>query len=134
MKISRLKIAEAIGARTLKNFEPEKLAKEIAAYLLSEGRVSELDSLIRDIIDYRARHGVLEVSVGTSHELDAQLTGEVRKLVKAYKPDAKAIILDQYHDSQLIGGVKLGLANEQLDLSLRAKLNRFKQLTNPGKA
>jgi len=134
MKVSRLKIAEVIGKRTLGVYEPKKLAREIAAYLLSDGRVDELDSLIRDIIAYRASQGILEVRLTSAHQLSNQLKTEVKRLVRSYKPATKTVILSEITDKQLIGGIKLGLANLQLDLSLRAKLNRFKQLTNAGKA
>jgi F0F1-type ATP synthase delta subunit len=33
----------------------------------------------------------------------------------------------------VIGGVRLSLANQQLDLSVESKLNKFKQLTAAGK-
>jgi F0F1-type ATP synthase delta subunit len=132
--ISRVKIAEVIGEQTLAGFDSKKLAEQIAAYLLSEGRVDELDSLVRDIIDYRAQHGILEVTSFCAHELTDQLKSEIEKLAQSYGRDIKKVILNERNDKQLIGGVKLRLANEQLDLTIRAKLNRFKQMTNQGKA
>jgi F0F1-type ATP synthase delta subunit len=134
MKISRLKLSEAIGIRTITEFDPQLLAKEIAAYLLSEGRIDELDSLIRDIIEFRASRGILEVSVDSAHDLNNELKDEVMRLAKSYRPDSKKIIVTEQTDKSLIGGIKLSLANQQLDLSIRAKLNQFKQLTNAGKA
>ncbi|HEY4964642.1 MAG TPA: F0F1 ATP synthase subunit delta [Candidatus Saccharimonadales bacterium] len=130
MKVSRLKIAEVISERTLKSYDSKALAKEVAAYLLSTGRVDELDSLIRDIIDYRAEKGLLEVGVSSAHQLDDGLRKEVKQLVKSVSPKANTISLDETVAPNLIGGLKLKIANQQLDLSLRAKLNRFKQLTN----
>jgi F0F1-type ATP synthase delta subunit len=35
-------------------------------------------------------------------------------------------------DPEVLGGVRLSLANQQLDLSVEAKLNKFKQLTLTG--
>ena len=134
MSVSRIKIAEVIGDQTLKTFDSKKLAKQIAAYLLAEGRVDELDSLVRDIIDYRAKYGILEVTSFSAHELTSQLKTQIEKLARSYRSDAKKIILNESLDKQLIGGVKLRLANDQLDLTIRAKLNRFRQLTNEGKA
>jgi F0F1-type ATP synthase delta subunit len=130
MKVSRLKIAEVISHKTLKSYDPKELAQEVAAYLLETGRVDELDSLIRDIVAYRGEKGLLEVSVESAHELDDSLRSEVNKLVKTLSPKVTKITLDETVTPSLIGGLKLNLANRQLDLSLRAKLNRFKQLTN----
>ena len=55
------------------------------------------------------------------------------KRSSALYPDAKKIIVTEVHDPEIIGGVKLSLANQQLDMSVEAKLNKFKQLTTAGK-
>ncbi len=133
MSVSRLKIAEVIGDKTLKE-DIKDLALEVAAYLLSKGRVDELDSLVRDIIAYRADHGILEVTAISAHELTNNLNDDIKKLAKVFRPKSDKIIISDQLDPSLIGGVKLRLANQQLDLSIRAKLNKFKQMTNVGKA
>jgi len=130
MSVSRLKIAEVIAEKTMAGQDLKMLAREVAVYLLSEGRIDELDSLIRDIIDYRAERGLVEVNVQSAHGLNDELRGEVKQLVSELSPgQTKSIRLDETVSPSLIGGLKLNIANRQLDMSLRAKLNRFKQLT-----
>jgi F0F1-type ATP synthase delta subunit len=129
MKVSRLKIARVISNETLKQFDSKKLAKEIAAYLLSEDRIDELDSVIRDVVAYRAEAGLVEANVSSAHDLDALLKKEVSQLVRTIKPQAKQVVINVEKSPSLIGGIKMNLANEQLDLSIRAKLNQFKQAT-----
>ena len=51
-------MAEVIGRKTLKTTDEKQLAKEIAAYLLSEKQTADIDSLVRDIMQYRAGHGI----------------------------------------------------------------------------
>ena len=48
-------------------------------------------------------------------------------------PNTKKIIVTHVIDPGVIGGVRLNFANKQLDLSAKAKLNRFRQLTMAGK-
>jgi F0F1-type ATP synthase delta subunit len=133
MKASRSKIASTIAEKTLKDgFSPE-YAKEIAAYLLSEGRVGEVDSLLRDIQEKWAAAGHVEVLARTAHSLTPEETEEIRRQIGVLYPAAKRIVVTEVHDPSVVGGVRLSLANQQLDLSVEAKLNKFKQLTAAGK-
>lgn len=133
MKTSRTTISKTIADRTLKDVDTKQLSQEVAAYLLKERRVNELDSVLRDVQADRAEAGYVEVIASSAHSLDAKTRADITKLVKAIYPSAKQIIVSEVHDPSVIGGVRLSLANQQLDLSVEAKLNKFKQLTATGK-
>jgi F0F1-type ATP synthase delta subunit len=133
MKIPRSKIAHQIATRTLENGADAAYAKEIAAYLLSEGRVGEVDSLLRDVQAEWAEHGYVEVLARTAHGLSDVEVAEIRQQVGALYPAAKQIVVTEVADPAVIGGVRLSLAGLQLDMSVQAKLNKFKQLTAAGK-
>lgn len=129
MKTPRTKIASTIADRTLKSGHSTSLAKEIAAYLLAEGRVGELDSILRDVQADWAEAGYVEVLAATAFPLSADVRTSITNQVKSLYPDAKQVIVTEVPDPEVIGGVRLSLANQQLDLSVEAKLNKFKQLT-----
>ncbi len=130
MKVSRTRLAQVIADRSLQsNVSTKQLSAEIAAYLLSEGRTGELDSLLRDVMQLRSDAGVVEVTALSSHDLAPAVRSEIEKIVHELQPNARVVIISEVHDANVVGGVKLEFANEQLDLSVRAKLNRFKQLT-----
>jgi F0F1-type ATP synthase delta subunit len=131
VKTSRSILAKIIADKT-KSMPEHKLAKEVAAYMLSEGRINELDALLRDIMAIRADNGLVEASVVSAHSLNAALTSQVSKLIKKLSPGAKKIIINQQTDPEIIGGLKISTPNQQLDISLKGKLNRFKQLVNEG--
>lgn len=133
MKTPRTDISKTIADRTLKGDDTQDLSREVAAYLLKERRVNELDSVMRDIQADRAEAGFVEVIASSAHALDANTKSDIARQIKAYYPDAKEIIVTELHDPKIIGGVRLSLANQQLDLSVSAKLNKFKQLTANGK-
>jgi F0F1-type ATP synthase delta subunit len=133
MKQPRTRIARTIADQTLKGGASKKLSKEVAAYLLSEGRVNELDSVLRDVQADWAEAGYVEVMAATAHELTAATKADIVKQVKRLQPDAKKIVVTEVRDPAVIGGVRLSLANQQLDLSVQAKLNKFKQLAATGK-
>ena len=133
MSSSRHHLAQLIGDRSLKSGNFKAMAKEIAAYLMDSGHTAELDSLVRDIIAYRAEHGVVEAEAISAHELSALDIADVKAMLKHEYPQAKSFIVDQRQEPELMGGVKLDLPGEQLDLTIRAQVNKFKRITTAGK-
>lgn len=129
MKASRTRIAGVIADKTLQSGISEQLAREVAALLLSEGGVGELDSLLRDVQADWADRGYVEVLAASAHPLSSDAKSTITKQVRTLYPDAKQIVVTEVLDPEVIGGVRLSLANQQLDLSVEAKLNKFKQLT-----
>jgi F-type H+-transporting ATPase subunit delta len=135
MKTPRTRIASAIADRTLNSDQSgqkdaaKSLAKEVAAYLLAEGRVGELGSVLRDVQADWAKAGYVEVLAASAHPLSADVQKNIESQIRSLYPDAKRVIVTEVLDPTIIGGVRLSLANQQLDLSVEAKLNKFKQLT-----
>lgn len=132
-KIPRHEIADVIAKRSLQNVPAKQLAREIAAYLISQHRTSELDSLVRDILQYRADNGIVEVTATSSHPLNESIRKSVKADIMELYPTAKQIIINEEIDENVMGGIRLSLANQQFDASIRSKLNHFKQLTVAGK-
>lgn len=133
MKTPRIKIARAIADKTLGKGASKRLSQEVAAYLLSERRVNELGSVLRDVQADWAEAGYVEVIASSAHPLTAANKADITKQAKQFYPEAKRIIVTEARDPEVIGSVRLTLADRQLDLSVEAKLNKFKQLTAAGK-
>lgn len=133
-KVSRQTLARVIAGKLDDgSLTEDKLSQEVAAYILSEKRAAGLESLLRDISQYRIDHeGVVEVEAMCAHPLTPEVKADIEAAIKQAYPGAKQIIISERIDESLIGGVRLELPNEQLDLSIRAKLNQFKQLTIKG--
>ena len=127
--ISRQQLAEIIGERTLSTSNQKALAQEIAAYLLESGQKTNLESLVRDVVEYRARHGVVEATAVSAHRIDDDMFAEIRTILQQRYPDAKRIILNSRIDASVVGGIKVSLPHEQLDMTVREKLDTFKRLT-----
>jgi F0F1-type ATP synthase delta subunit len=128
MKVPRNELIPVL-AKLSGQLPAKKFINEAAAYLLDENRTGELDSLARDLIDYRAKNGIVEVLAVSAHQLSEPVLKDVRQKVKQIYPNARTIIIDQQIDENQIGGVRLEFPGRQLDLSLRAKVNKLKQLT-----
>ena len=128
MKVSRVRIADVIAEDSLKKGFSQAEARSIAAYLMTNRRTTELDSLLRDIRGAWAKHGFIEVTAtcahGLSEKVHQDITAEVRKLY----PDARHIVIVEERDPSIVGGVRIEFANRQLDLSIQAELSKFKTL------
>lgn len=132
-RVSRTTLAKLLAERFESTKDPAKLKQEVAAYLLSEKRAAELDSLMRDIAQLRADAGYVEADTVSAFPLSPEAAADVKAALKQAYPNAKSIRLNERRDERVIGGVKVELANQQMDVSIRAKLNRFKQLVTTGK-
>lgn len=128
MKTPRTTVAGVV-ARKLGRMPTADLGREVAAYLLSENRIGELDSLLRDIAELRASEGMVEVTAVSAFSLNDSVRRDIESRIRQLYPGATDIIIDARLDPEVVGGVRLELSHQQLDLSVRAKLNKFKQLT-----
>ena len=131
MKQSRTKLSQLISWQALSGQLYSQSVEKIAAYLLSERRTNELDSIMRDVQASWAEAGYVEVLASSAHELSEGLKQKITQEVRKIHPTAKKIIITEVPDPSIIGGVRLNLADRQLDLSIEAKLNKFKQLVTP---
>jgi F0F1-type ATP synthase delta subunit len=129
MKESRHHLAQVIGEKTLHVTDSKLLAREIAAYLLNEKQTSNLESLIRDIIAYRADHGAIEAIAASTSPLSTTVLEDIRQMLQSEYPEAQSIVVREKRDDSVIGGVRIDLPNEQLDLTVKSKLSTFKRLT-----
>lgn len=128
-KVSRTRIANTIAKHTLGGGANKGYAGEIASYLLSENRVSQLDSILRDVQTVWADEGYVEAIVTSAHPLTASMKQEITAQVKNQYQGARKITITETRDPELMGGVRISLPHSQLDLSVRAKLNKLEQLT-----
>jgi F0F1-type ATP synthase delta subunit len=133
MKTPRHTVADFVASRTLAaNPKVSSLSRSVAAYLLETGRTGELESLLRDVIQIRAEHAVVEVVAVSAFPLSSAVEADITREVRGRYPSAKKIIITPQLDPEVVAGVRLEFPGEQLDLSVRAQLNHFKQLTSEG--
>lgn len=129
----RTDLAITIASTSIKNGVSNKYAQEIAAYILDNRLTNEVESLLRDIQADWATNGHLEVLAYSAHPLSNSIKDEIRQQVKKTEPGVKTIVVTEIEDPEVIGGVRISLPGRQLDLSVEAKLNKFKSLVSSGK-
>ncbi len=126
--VTRKELAEVLGEKTLHITGKAELVNSIAAYLAAEHRTVDLNSLTRDIMQYRLSKGIVEAVAVSAHEVNDTVLRDIEDLLKEHFPDAKKIIIDSRIDESVVGGIRIELPQENLDLSIRSRLNLFKRL------
>lgn len=125
---SRSKLVNYIVEAINKGAGINVLAKQVAAYLIDAGKISELDSVMRDAQDLRAtQSGVVELEVRSAHTIDADHINQIEAVAKQQYPGSSKVILDTVHDESVVGGANLSFAHSNFDITVRAKLNRLKE-------
>lgn len=123
-----------ISRRQLASYVAESLVAgktevidQLAAYLVSEQRVKETDSLVRDIEKALATRGTLVAHISSARSLDSVQQSQIETLLKQ-RYNAKHVAIDTQTDDDLLGGVVIRTASDELDSSLRRNINRLKAI------
>jgi F0F1-type ATP synthase delta subunit len=125
VRLSRRKMATFVADKLTAGHSVSDALKEVAAYLLTSGRVREQELLVRDIEAEMATRGVVVADVASARPLGASIESEIKAMT-----GAKTVQLRQTVDETLLGGVRIDVPGKRFDGTIRHKLNalRAKQL------
>jgi len=130
MRAPRSRVANVLADKLVHTDNPKKIIKEAAAYLISEHRTRDVHSLLRDIRGDLEKQGIINVTAVSAFKLSPRALLDIRNSIKKLYPHAKKIIIYEQIDKDVVSGVRIELANSQLDLTVKSKIDKFKQLTN----
>lgn len=125
-EITRTQLAGIIVNMLEAGASPNKVAKQIAAYLIEQRRTRELDDLMRDVEKLRAQNGVLEARATSKYTLSPSVKRDLSALLKTHHDGIKTVVIDEQIDEDVIGGVLVETTSTQLDLTIANKLNQLK--------
>ena len=121
-KLSRRKIAELWAEELLKGND---ITTKIAAYLVTERRVDEASLIVRDTEVALAARGVVVADVTSASGLCAESRNAIEKFL-VNTMDARKVAFRETTDPTVIGGVRVETAGQQLDATLKTRLNQLK--------
>ena len=121
-KLSRRKIAELWAEELLKGRD---ITGNIAAYLVTERRVDETDLIVRDTESALAARGVVVADLTSANGLSAESRAAIEKFL-IVSMNAKKVAFREATDPSVIAGVRVETAGQQLDATLRTRLNQLK--------
>ncbi len=101
--------------------ETPALAQQLAAYLLDTRQSKELGKLSRAIEAELNSRGTSQVTITSVHKISETVKQELANLLGAKNP-----VFTEVLDSSIVGGVKAQSMESEIDLTVRARLNRFK--------
>ncbi len=126
MKLSNRQIADAIVDQLMAGKAHAGIAASAAAYLVSERRSKDIDGVMRQVERLlESQHGQREVTVTSAHSLSGVQKKEIEAI---FSGKAKNVILNEIIDPHVIGGVKVESNAERLDLTIRRRLQRLKEM------
>ncbi|MEK7602709.1 MAG: F0F1 ATP synthase subunit delta [Patescibacteria group bacterium] len=132
MKYERQTLAKIIANQLDDSKNTEQLVRDIAILLIKQKQTAQLPSLMRDVLAIRSESGLLEINVVSAFELTEKVQKELSTMVKREHTKAKKVIMNSRIDAAVVGGVRLDLPAEQLNLSVHDRMSRFKQAALKG--
>jgi len=104
------------------------VAQKIAAFLLEERRSRDHAAVMRAIDEELAKRGSPQVVITSAFEVSIETKKQLAGLL-----DVKNPVFSDVIDKNVIGGVKARSGDSEIDLTVRARMNKFKATIVSGK-
>jgi F0F1-type ATP synthase delta subunit len=123
--LSRRKLSDHIADQLLSASDASQVINKLAGYLIDSRRTKELELIVRDI-EYKLQdRGVVLARVTSASVLTQATKDAVEKLVQN-NSGASKVYLNQFIDTDLIGGVRIDLPGHRLDATIARRLATLK--------
>lgn len=133
-KTSRRLLAKAIVRLLQEQPKNNKtIARSLAAYLVMYKMTHHFDALIKDMQrELQAKDGVLYADVESAFDLNVATRNELVAYLRA-STDSRFVELSEYTNPDLLSGVIVRTADQELDMTARRQLKQLASLTTGGK-
>jgi F-type H+-transporting ATPase subunit delta len=127
--ISNNNIARAIylSSKDKTGQEQETVIKNVINFLVRRKLISRSKDILTSLkaIIYQEQ-GVLEIKVWSKEKINEENKKDLIQILKKRYGDKK-FILQENLDDKLLGGLKIEVNNESIDLTLRNKINKLQE-------
>ncbi len=121
-KLSRRAIARYVVATLEGGRSQDEVLREVAAYLIQNRRLREVDLVVRAIEDELAERGTVIARITTAHPIADDVKAAIERLV-----GAKDVQLAETIDPSVVGGVRVETPGHILDATMKRKLLALRQ-------
>lgn len=97
------------------------VASQLAGYLLQERRSRDVSALIRAIDKELTSRGNPQLTITSAHAVTDEIKVQLSEMLQVKNPTISEVI-----DPGVIGGVKAMSGELEVDLTVRGRLNRFR--------
>ncbi len=126
-KISRRALAHYATDQLLAGKSTKDIAKRLAAVMLDGGKISDVEFLLGDIAaELEARRELTVAQATSASELTPQLRTAIKNQVKR-ATGSRAVLLQEFHDSSVLGGIRVETSARVWDNTVARKLADLKE-------
>lgn len=120
-KISKNQLAVYAVDRLESGVNLDRVARELAGFLLHERRTREASDVLRAIDVEMSKRGRSNVTITSAFPVSSEIKRLLADMLSAQNPK-----FDEVIDPNVIGGVAARAGEHTIDLTVRTKLNAFK--------
>jgi len=123
MKLTRGQLADFVLAAD----GSTRSLKQVAGYLVANGRSKEVDMVIREVESKLDQKGHTVARVRSARELGGDQQKKIVAMLKQQDQVIKSVEIINEVDPSLVGGVVVRTPRTEVDVSIRGRLNRMNQ-------
>lgn len=127
MSVSRRVLARHIASRLADGADQTVLLNELAAYLIQNKQVKQLDMVVADIARNLAEMGTVKATVTVARPLSAELKKAVEMYVARIE-NATNVQIDEVVAPTQLGGIIVETPRKRFDASVTTQLNRLRNV------
>lgn len=124
-RFSRRTLADFVVSAVTRGDTLNKVAWQLAAYLVQSRRTKELDLIVRDV-EYRlAEHGFVTGTVTTAFAIGSDTKVQLERYITELT-QTSSVSLAYKEDPALIGGYRISLPGKELNRTVHHQLTQLK--------
>lgn len=127
-KASNMAIARALHKRFQQAKSTSEVAEGLAAYLIQERRIGDLNAILRDLerLLYE-KESTLYIHTTSATELTEQMAEKIKQIFSS-QYSAQKMVINSEINPDVIGGVRCQTTDAVLDLTIRRQLQQLKRI------
>ncbi len=104
-----------------------KALQSVVKFLARRRLLSQSKGILREVAKISNKtNGVVEANVWTKEKLDTKTKSALEQTLKK-KYDAKGVVFNEKIDTRVLGGVKIEVGDEVIDLTLKNIINKLQE-------
>lgn len=119
-RLSRTKLARYAATELLDG--NTGVVRQLAAYLVDQGRTGETELVLKSIYDELEASGVVLADVVSADGIDASVKAEIKRLL-----GAKQLVLNERVDPSVLGGIRVDTTSRVLDATIKHRLTKLQE-------
>lgn len=127
LRLSRRKLAKYYSDSLIKGIDKDSVLKQLASYMIENGRKNEVNQLIEEIEYQLSLRGIITATVTSASKLNESVKNNISKIISNHT-NTENVQLKEIINSDVIGGYKLEYNGFQIDNTIAKKILKLKTI------